>query len=46
VAQGPSADLTELDSDVLGLPFTHPVEIGGLWQRMPCTQCHTPSQGY
>lgn len=46
VAQGPSADLNELDSDIAGLPFVHPAEIGNAWQTVRCTQCHTPSQGY
>lgn len=24
-----------------GLTFHHPVPIGGLWQQIPCTQCHS-----
>jgi hypothetical protein len=46
VAQGPSADLTELEQDINGLTFEHPAEIGGVWQNIQCTQCHTPAQGY
>jgi hypothetical protein len=46
VAQGPSADLNELESDIGGLGFTHPVEIGDVWQTVRCTQCHNPAQGY
>ena len=46
VAQGPSDDLTELETDINGLEFEHPVEIGGVWQNIKCTQCHTPAQGY
>ncbi len=46
VAQGPSADVNELDSDIAGLPFIHPAEIGDVWQTVSCTQCHTPTQGY
>lgn len=46
VAQGPSDDLAELESDLNGLEFIHPVEIGGVWESIKCTQCHTPAQGY
>lgn len=46
VAQGPSADVTDLEQDLAGLGFEHPVDIGGVWQRISCTQCHTPEQGY
>ncbi|MBS1195947.1 MAG: cytochrome c family protein [Actinobacteria bacterium] len=46
VAQGPSADVGQLDSDIAGQVFTHPVEIGDVWQRVRCTQCHTSTQGY
>jgi hypothetical protein len=46
VAQGPSADLADLEQDINGLEFQHPVEIGGVWQNIQCTQCHTPAQGY
>jgi Ni/Fe-hydrogenase b-type cytochrome subunit len=24
-----------------GLPFTHPVDIGGAWAETPCSSCHT-----
>jgi hypothetical protein len=46
VAQGPSVDVNALESDIAGLPFEHPAEIGGVWQTVRCTQCHTPAQGY
>ncbi len=46
VAQGPSDDLAQLTTDLNGLEFQHPVEIGGAWQTIRCTQCHTPAQGY
>ncbi|MBU1866732.1 MAG: cytochrome C, partial [Actinobacteria bacterium] len=46
VAQGPSEDVNELQSDLGGLEFEHPVDIGGVWDRIKCTQCHTPAQGY
>jgi len=46
VAQGPSEKLNELETDLGGLEFEHPVDIGGVWNRIKCTQCHTPSQGY
>ncbi len=46
VAQGPSDELSDLPSDINGLPFEHPVEIGGVWQSIRCTQCHTPVSGY
>jgi hypothetical protein len=46
VAQGPSEDLNELETDLGGLEFEHPVDIGGVWTTVKCTQCHTPTQGY
>jgi hypothetical protein len=46
VAQGPSPDVNALESDIAGLPFEHPAEIGDVWQTVRCTQCHTPAQGY
>jgi ribosomal protein S27E len=46
VAQGPSAELGELDRDIRGVEFTHPVEIGGAWQEMDCILCHTHESGY
>jgi len=46
LAQGPSDDLNELDSDISGLPFQHPADIGGVWQTIKCTQCHNPESGY
>ncbi len=46
VAQGPSLEVNELENDIAGLKFQHPIEIGGVWERIKCTQCHTPAQGY
>lgn len=46
VAQGPTAEVGELDSSVGGLDFEHPVPIGGAWQTISCTQCHTRASGY
>jgi nitrate/TMAO reductase-like tetraheme cytochrome c subunit len=46
VAQGPSVDLSALETDLNGLDFRHPVDVGGVWERVPCTGCHTPAQGY
>lgn len=45
VAQGPSADLDELQRDIRGLPVQHPAPIGGAWQQLDCTRCHTSSSG-
>ncbi|MCB2222993.1 MAG: NapC/NirT family cytochrome c [Actinobacteria bacterium] len=46
VAQGPSDDVTSLETDLNGLEFEHPVDIAGVWDRIRCTQCHNPAQGY
>lgn len=46
VGQGPSDQPSELMSDLGGLEFQHPVDIGGLWAKVPCTQCHSPYSGY
>lgn len=46
VGQGPSDDPSELATDLGGLDFRHPVEIDRLWERVPCTQCHSPFSGY
>ncbi|MBT8197127.1 MAG: hypothetical protein KJO84_01370, partial [Acidimicrobiia bacterium] len=46
VAQGPTADLRELEDDLLGLEFEHPANIGEVWRTIKCTQCHTPASGY
>jgi len=45
-AQGQSASLADLDSDINGFEFKHPVPIGGAWKVTKCTTCHTPEQGY
>lgn len=39
LAQGP-ADLMEHATDLDGLDFAHPGEIGDLWQVMTCPDCH------
>ena len=46
VAQGPTDDLGDVDSDVAGLEFEHPVQIGEAWKAVPCAQCHTRASGY
>lgn len=46
VAQGPSDDLDALVTDLGGLEFEHPVDIGDVWRTVKCTQCHTSTQGY
>jgi hypothetical protein len=46
VAQGPSVDVADLPSDINGIEFQHPVEIGEVWKTVQCTQCHTPASGY
>ncbi|MGZ8786427.1 MAG: cytochrome c3 family protein, partial [Acidimicrobiia bacterium] len=46
VAQGPTDVVAELDSNVAGLGFQHPVEIGNAWQTINCTQCHNRESGY
>ena len=46
VAQGPTDDLATLEDDLAGFKFEHPVEIGGVWETVKCTQCHNPASGY
>jgi hypothetical protein len=46
VAQGPTDAIASLDDDLGGLTFEHPVNIGEVWQTVPCTQCHNPASGY
>lgn len=46
VTQGPSANLDDLQRDIRGLPFEHPVPIGGAWKQLLCTTCHTHASGY
>lgn len=38
VAQGPRE---ELETSVDGLAFRHPVDIGGAWKVMACSDCHS-----
>ena len=40
LAQGPAGQ-EEYASSLEGLPFQHPVDIGGLWEQMTCDACHT-----
>ena len=40
VAQG-SGLRAETETSSAGLKFEHPVNIGGLWQQMACSSCHT-----
>jgi hypothetical protein len=46
VAQGPSENPEDLESDIAGLDFKHPEDIDEAWQEMLCTECHTPESGY
>ena len=46
IAQGASADLNDLESDIAGVDFIHPLEIGDIWETVKCTQCHTRESGY
>jgi len=46
VAQGPTDDLTNIESAVGGLEFEHPVPIGDVWEAISCTQCHNRESGY
>ena len=46
VAQGPSDDVAELESDIAGINFIHPLDIGNVWETVKCTQCHNRESGY
>ena len=46
VAQGPSDDAADLESNIAGLEFKHPEDIDGVWKEYKCTECHTPEDGY
>jgi hypothetical protein len=46
VAQGPSENLDELESNIGGLNFKHPIPMGGIWKQMKCIECHTKASGY
>jgi hypothetical protein len=46
IAQGPSANDEELESDIAGLDFQHPEDIDEAWREYKCTECHTPDTGY
>lgn len=46
VAQGPSDDVVELEQDLAGLEFVHPVDVGDTWRTLSCTECHTAEGGY
>lgn len=38
--QGPEGDMVFANNDEQGLEFNHPVNIGGAWQSMACSECH------
>ena len=38
--------LGDLDQNLTGLEFVHPVDIGEQWREINCTGCHTPEEGY
>ncbi len=46
VAQGPSAEVDDLEMNLAGLEFKHPEDIDEMWREVNCTACHTPEQGY
>ncbi|UCE25434.1 MAG: NapC/NirT family cytochrome c [Candidatus Zixiibacteriota bacterium] len=46
VSQGPSENVSELESDLGGLDFKHPEDIDEVWREFKCTECHTPESGY
>lgn len=46
VAQGPSENLDDLESNLSGLPFQHPEDIDQAWMEMKCTECHDSESGY
>jgi len=46
VAQGPSENVNDLQSNIAGLDFKHPEDIDQAWKEMKCTECHTPESGY
>jgi hypothetical protein len=46
LAQGPSDNLDELEQSITGVEFVHPVDIGGVWETIRCTQCHNRASGY
>ncbi len=46
VAQGPSENIEELESNLAGLEFRHPEDIDEAWKEMKCTECHTSESGY
>jgi hypothetical protein len=46
VAEGPSENVADLQSDLTGLEFKHPEDIDQAWKEYKCTECHTPDSGY
>ncbi len=46
VSQGPSENVSQLESDLGGLDFRHPEDIDEVWREFKCTECHTPESGY
>jgi hypothetical protein len=46
VLQGPSEDISQLESNLSGMDFKHPEDIDEVWREFKCTECHTPESGY
>jgi len=46
VLQGPSENISDLESNLAGLEFEHPEDIDEVWREFKCTECHTPESGY
>jgi hypothetical protein len=46
VAQGPSENVKDLESNLGGLEFHHPEDIGDAWKDTKCTECHDAKSGY
>ena len=40
VAQGPTSEINALDTDLSGLEFHHPADVGDLWKQLNCSDCH------
>ena len=40
IEQGPANKMEFAQNDAEGLEFHHPVDIGGAWRSMACTDCH------
>jgi hypothetical protein len=46
IAQGPTTNLDELLTDLNGLDFVHPGDVGDLWKEVNCSECHASSHEY